>query len=93
MGIKDRVKRLEQRRRGPEYCPECGSRILLEEILPGGERCNPDDLGPCEACSNAGFGGAVGVIEVVLGEEVSGRGGEHAFFSGLAMTSTPEGGG
>lgn len=72
MGVKDRLKRLEQRR-GPEHCPECGSRILVVEVLSDGSRRYLDGDGPCGTCNNAGVGGAIGVIEVVPIEESAER--------------------
>lgn len=66
MGIKDRLKRLEGRRE-PEYCLECDGKIIFQKRHPDGTVTYPEGNEPCAACNNAGWGGAVGVIEVVLG--------------------------
>jgi hypothetical protein len=72
MGLRDRTKWLE-RRTGPyrpKPCPVCGGRILYAEREADGSVSYP--LGePCSECGNAPqIGGGVGVIEVVMPEEV-----------------------
>lgn len=66
MGLRDRTRRLEKRmglRDKDKPCPECGGRIVYEEILEDGTVTYPQGE-PCEACGSGGWGGAPGRIVV-----------------------------
>ena len=52
MGLRDRIRRLERRLEiGPERCPECNGKIVMEEHREDGTVTYPSGL-PCSACDN-----------------------------------------
>lgn len=58
MGLRARTRRLEKRmglRDKDKPCPECGGRIVYEEILEDGTVTYPQGE-PCEACGRGGVG-------------------------------------
>ena len=67
MGLKDRTRKLEQRAYGgPEPpCPECGGRIIFEEIAEDGTVTYPEGE-PCPACDSWPPDGRIGRIIVDL---------------------------
>jgi hypothetical protein len=73
VGIKDRVKKLEEKAwGGPERpCEECGGAIILEEIQPDGSVHYPDRE-PCPVCGSHGSEGRIGRIVVDAREQKGG---------------------
>ncbi len=64
MGLKDRIRRLEGPRR-PERCPECGDRIITEEIAEDGTVTYPFGE-PCGACGSRGDAASGRVSRIVV---------------------------
>jgi hypothetical protein len=59
-----RLRRLEQEANMvPDSCPECGNRIIFEEVALDGTVSYPDGP-PCSECGSRAAGGRIGTIVI-----------------------------
>lgn len=64
MGLRDRLRRLEQEAHAaPDTYPQCNGLIIYEEIAEDGTVSYPHGE-PCPACNSRGSGGKIGRIVV-----------------------------
>ena len=77
MGLKGRIRKIEERRRGRPNppCEECGGVIITEEIAEDGTVTYPDRK-PCPVCGSRGSAGQIGriVVDMRRREGETGRG-------------------